>query len=45
MVAQRDEEIEEKLRAAVEHLQLHRAAPLEGATAADDEREVVGPQL
>ncbi len=45
MVAQSDKQIEEKLRATVEHLQLHRAAALEGAAAADDQREVVRPQL
>ena len=45
VVAQGDEEIKEELRAALEHLQLHGAAALEGAPAADDEGEIVCPQL
>ena len=45
MVAQRNKEIKEKLRVAVEHLELHGPAALEGAAAADDEGEVVSPQL
>lgn len=45
MIAQSNKEIEEELRAAVVHLQLHGAAPLEGAAAADDESEVVCSQL
>lgn len=45
MIAEGDEEVEEELRAAVVHLQLHGAASLEGTPAADDESEVVGPQL
>lgn len=45
MVAERDKEVKEERGAAVIHLQLHRAAPLEGASAADDEGEVVRPQL
>jgi hypothetical protein len=45
MVAQGDEQVEEELGVAVEHLELHGAAALEGAAAADDEGEVVRPQL
>lgn len=45
VVAERDEQVEEQLAAAVEHLELHGAAALEGGAAADDEREVVGTQL
>ncbi len=45
VIAQGHEEIKEELRTAVVHLQLHGAAPLEGASAANDESEVVGPQL
>lgn len=45
MVAQGNKQVEEELSAAVEHLQLHGTAPLEGAAAADDESEVVRPQL
>lgn len=45
VVAQGNEEVEEQLRAAAEHLQLHGAAPLEGAAAADDQGQVVGPKL
>ena len=45
MIAQRDEQVEEQLRAASHHLHLHGAAALEGPAAADDEREVVGSQL
>ena len=45
MVAQRNKEVEEQRRRAVPHLELHRAAALKGAAAADDEREVVGAQL
>lgn len=45
MVAQRNEQIEEELGVAVEHLELHGAAALEGAAAADDEGEVVRAQL
>lgn len=45
MVAQGDEQVEEELGAAVQHLELHGAAALEGAAAADDEGEVVGAQL
>jgi hypothetical protein len=45
MIAQRDEQVEEQLRAAGHHLHLHGAAALEGPAAADDEREVVGSQL
>jgi hypothetical protein len=39
-----DEQVEEQPAAAL-HLHLHRAAALEGAAPADDEREVVRPQL
>lgn len=45
VVAQGDEEVEEELGPAVEHLGLHGAAALEGGAAADDEGEVVGAQL
>lgn len=45
MIAEGDEEVEEELAAAVVHLELHGAAALEGAAAADDEGEVVGAQL
>jgi len=45
MIAQRDEEVKEQLRASGHHLHLHGAAALEGAAAADDEREVVGSEL
>lgn len=45
MVAEGDEEVEEELAASVVHLELHGAASLEGAAAADDEGEVVGAQL
>ena len=44
VVAERDEEVKEHLRAALLHLHLHRAAPLEGLAAADDEREIVGAE-
>lgn len=45
VVGQGDEEVEEELAAAVEHLHLHGAAALEGGAAADDESQVVGTQL
>ena len=45
MVAQRDKEIKKELGLAVEHLQLHGAATLEGAPATNDEGEIVRPQL
>lgn len=45
MIAQSNKQVKEELGAAVEHLQLHGAAPLERAAAADDEGEVVGAQL
>jgi hypothetical protein len=45
MIAQRDEQIEEQLRATSHHLHLHCAAALEGAAAADDECEVVCSEL
>lgn len=45
VVAQGDEQVEEELGSAVEHLGLHGAAALEGGAAADDEGEVVGAQL
>ena len=44
VVAERDEEVKEHLRAALLHLHLHRAASLEGLAAADDEREIVGAE-
>lgn len=45
MVTQSDKQVKEELGAAVEHLELHGAAALEGAAAADDESEVVCAQL
>ena len=45
VVAERDKQIKEELRLAVEHLELHGAAALEGAAAANDEGEIVRPQL
>lgn len=45
VVAKSNKEIKEKLCAAVVHLQLHGAAALEGAAAADDEGEIVCAQL
>jgi hypothetical protein len=45
MVAQGYKQVEEELGAAVEHLELHRPAPLEGVAAANDESEIVGAQL
>jgi len=45
MITQRDKQIKEQLAPACHHLHLHRARALEGAAAADDEREVVGAQL
>ena len=45
MVAQRNEQVEEKLRATGMHLDLHRAATLECPSAADDEGEVVRTEL
>lgn len=45
MIAQRNEQVKEKLTAPSLHLQLHGAAALEGAAAADDEGEVVGAEL
>ena len=45
VVGQGDEQVEEELGATVEHLLLHGSAALEGGAAADDEGEVVSPQL
>lgn len=45
MVHHGDEQIEEERRAALLHLHLHRAAALERVAAADDEGEVMCPQL
>jgi hypothetical protein len=45
MVAESHEEIEEQLRASVEHLQLHCATSLESATRSDDQGQVVGSQF
>lgn len=45
MVAESHEQVKEQLRSAVEHLQLHGAAALKGAAAADDEGQVMGAQL
>lgn len=44
MVAHGDEQVEEQ-RATVLHLGLHGAAPFECISAADDEGQVVCPQL
>lgn len=45
MVAQRDKEVKEQLRATMVHLQLHGAAALEGAAAADDQGKIVCSKL
>lgn len=45
MIAEGNEQVEEELGAAIEHLELHGTAPLEGAAAPDDEGKVVRPQL
>ena len=45
MVAQGDKEIKKELGTSVVHLELHGAAALEGAAAADDEGEIVCPQF
>jgi hypothetical protein len=45
VVAEGDKQVKEELSAAVEHLELHGAAALERAPAADDEGEIVGAQL
>ena len=45
VVAERNEEIKKELGAAVVHLQLHRAAALKRAAAADDQGKIVCPQL
>jgi len=45
VIAQGDKQVEKQLRPAVEHLQLHGAAALERAAAADDEGEIMGTQL
>jgi len=45
MVAQGHEEVEEQLRAAVEHLKLHRAAALESAARTNDQGQVMCPKL
>lgn len=45
MIAQSDEQIKEERRATVIHLKLHRSAALEGAARADDQGEIVRPQL
>ena len=44
MITHSDKEIEEHL-ATLFHLDLHRAATLEGAAAADDESKVVSTKL
>ena len=44
VIAHRDKQVKEHLRAALLHLHLHRAAPLEGLAAANDECEVVGAE-
>ena len=44
MITHSNKQIEEHF-ASLLHLSLHRAAPLEGAAAADDESEVVGTEL
>lgn len=45
MVAEGDEQVEEKLTTTVEHLKLHRAATLECGPTANDESEVMSTQL
>ena len=45
MVAKSDEQVEEQLAASVEHLELHGAASLESAPAANDEGKIVRPQF
>lgn len=45
MVAESNKKIKEQLGVAVEHLQLHGAAPLKCASATNDEGEVMGAQL
>jgi hypothetical protein len=45
VVAEGDKKVKEKLSTAVEHFQLHRAAALKSASTADDEGEIVSPQL
>lgn len=45
MVAQGDKQVKEELGIAVEHLELHSTAALEGAAGSDDESEVVRPEL
>jgi hypothetical protein len=45
VVAQGHEEIKEELGTAVEHFQLHGAAALESAARANDESEVMSPEL
>ena len=43
--AESDEKVKKELCPAVEHFKLHRAAPLECGSAADDEGEVVRSQF
>lgn len=45
MVAKRNEKVKEERCASVPHLELHCSATLEGITASDDEREIVGTKL
>lgn len=45
VVGERDEQVKEELGAAVEHFLLHGSAALESGAAANDEGEVVSPQL
>ena len=45
MVTESNKKIKKKLGAAIVHLQLHRTAPLEGATRANDQGEIVCPKL
>lgn len=45
MVAKRDKEVKEQRRPTVPHLELHSAAALERAAAADYESKVVGSEL
>jgi hypothetical protein len=45
VIAQCNEQVEEQLAAAIVHLKLHRATPLEGAATANDQGKVVRTKL
>lgn len=45
VVAKSNEKIKEELSSAIVHLELHGAAPLEGAAGADDKGEIVSSKL